>query len=130
MAAAEAAKEIYDSLRNGGYEYFTDMTYRNGRIPENYRKQLVMNSKMFLFQMQKDHGGIHDIQIVDCRTDSARSSVDANAFLLLCFNDSTKDRRKVDDEMTNQQKEENANTQISYELRQIPHPHGTLVRTP
>ena len=91
MAAAEAAKEIYDSLRNGGYEYFTDMTYRNGRIPENYRKQLVMNSKMFLFQMQKDHGGIHDIQIVDCRTDSARSSVDANAFLLLCFNDSTKE---------------------------------------
>lgn len=89
MAAAEAAKEIYDSLRNGGYAYFTDMTYRSSRIPEGYRSQLIANSKMYIHDLEQEHGGIAEIRVNDCRPDSLNANADA--FLLLCFNDSTKE---------------------------------------
>lgn len=89
VAAAMAAKDYYDSLANGGYAYFTDMHYRKERIPESYRKQLIDNTKMFLSETGKSHGGIKEVIMQNCRNDSLGTS--AEAYLVLCFNDSTKE---------------------------------------
>lgn len=89
VAAALAAKDYYDSLTNGGYEYFTDMHYRKERIPESYRKQLVDNTKMFLAEMEKTHGGIKEVIMQNCKNDSLGTS--AEAYLIICFADSTKE---------------------------------------
>lgn len=89
FAAAEAAKEYYDSLANGGYEYFTNRAYRPERIPDSYAEQLVANTKMYWHSLCDERGGLHEIRISDCRNDSIGAN--AYAFLLLCFNDSTKE---------------------------------------
>lgn len=88
-AAAQAAKCYYDSLSNGGYEYFTDMFHREGKIPESYREQLVANTKMFLHNINKEHNGISEIRVINCKNDSITPT--AEAYLLLCFKDSTKE---------------------------------------
>lgn len=89
FAAAEAAKEYYDSLNNGGYKYFTSMFLRPERIPDSYREQLEANSKMYLAGLRADHGGISEIRIVNCRNDSKGET--AEAYLLVCFADSVKE---------------------------------------
>lgn len=88
-AAALAAKCYYDSLSNGGYEYFTDMFHREERIPKSYREQLMANTKMFLYNINKEHNGISEIRVIRCKNDSIAPT--AEAYLLLCFNDSTKE---------------------------------------
>ena len=89
FAAAEAAKEFYDSLNNGGYKYFTAMTLRTESIPGSYREQLEANSKMYLAGLRKDHGGISEVRIVNCRNDAKGET--AEAYILMCFADSTKE---------------------------------------
>lgn len=89
FAAAEAAKAYYDSLANGGYDCFTRRTYRPSNIPDTYAEQLVSNTKMYWRNLCSEHGGITEIRVSDCRSDSA--GVNADAFLLLCFGDSTKE---------------------------------------
>ncbi len=89
FAAAEAAKAYYDSLAKGGYDYFTRRTYRSEHIPDTYAEQLVANTKMYWRNLCSEHGGIAEIRISDCRLDS--TGVNADAFLLLCFADSTKE---------------------------------------
>lgn len=88
-AAAEAAKAYYDSLRNGGYEYFTSMSYRPEKIPDSYKEQLVANIKMYLDDLNKTHKGIKDIKVLSCKNDSLHNT--AEAYLLFSFNDSTKE---------------------------------------
>lgn len=88
-AAAQAAREYYDSLRKGGYEYFTDMHFRKERIPESYHSQLIDNAKMFVSDLGNSHGGIKEVCIQNCKNDSTGTS--AEAFLMLCFGDSTKE---------------------------------------
>lgn len=89
FAAAEAAKEYYDSLNNGGHEYFTSMSLPGERIPDSYREQLVANTKMYLAGLRKDHKGISEVRIVDCKNNPRQST--AEAYLLLCFDDSVKE---------------------------------------
>lgn len=88
-AAAQAAKCYYDSLSNGGYEYFIDMCHRVERIPASYREQLVANAKMYLAAMNEEHKGISEIRVLNCKNDSLNPT--AEAYLLLCFRDSTKE---------------------------------------
>ncbi len=88
-AAAEAAKEYYDSLNNGGYKCFTAMTLRTESIPDSYREQLEANAKMYLAGLRKDHGGISGVKVVDCRSDSTGET--AEAYLMMTFADSTKE---------------------------------------
>lgn len=89
FAAAEAAKEFYDSLNNGGYKYFTSMTLRTESIPDSYREQLEANNKMYLAGLRNDHGGISEVRIVNCRNDAKGET--AEAYILMCFADSTKE---------------------------------------
>ena len=88
-AAAQAAQEYYDSLKNGGYDFFTDMHHQPESIPASYREQLVTNTKMFWSELNKLHGGVSEVRVANCISDSLHST--ANAFLLLCFSDSTKE---------------------------------------
>lgn len=88
-AAAQAAKCYYDSLNNGRYEYFTDMYHRQERIPDSYREQLVANTKMYLDNIRKEHKGISEVRVLNCKNDSLSPA--AEAYLLLCFGDSTKE---------------------------------------
>ena len=88
-AAAQAAKCYYDSLNNGGYEYFTDMYHRQERIPDSYREQLVANTKMYLDNIRKEHKGISEVRVLNCKNDSLNPT--AEVYLLLCFGDSTKE---------------------------------------
>lgn len=87
FAAAEAAKQYYDSLSRDGYEYFTSQTFRPESIPDNYREQLVANTKMYWRKLCEERGGVKEIRVADCRKDSI--GINADAFLLFCFNDST-----------------------------------------
>ena len=89
FAAAAAAKEYYDSLNNGGHEYFTTMSLPAERIPESYREQLVANTKMYLAGLRNEHKGISEVRVIDCKNNPRQST--AEAYLLLCFSDSVKE---------------------------------------
>lgn len=86
--AADTAKLFYDSLCRGGYEYFTDMTYQPERIPDGYRRQLVDNTKMYFKSLCDEHGGVARVEVSNCRYNADKTV--AEAFLLLCFADSSK----------------------------------------
>ncbi|MCR4852926.1 MAG: hypothetical protein K5893_04995 [Prevotella sp.] len=87
FAAAHAAKEYYDMLSEERFEQFVDgMNYPNP-IPASYREQLVANARMYVDEQRRAHKGLSEVRVVNCVNDSAQTS--ANAFLMLCFADST-----------------------------------------
>lgn len=85
--AARAAKEYYGYLLQGNIASFVDGHYRPDSIPDNYREQLITNTKMYVNQQNVEHRGIKDIRIVDTKTDMQKHA--ANVFLVLSFGDST-----------------------------------------
>lgn len=85
--AARAAKEYYGYLLQGNIASFVDWHYRPDSIPDTYREQLIMNTKMYVNQQNEEHRGIKDIRIVDAKTDMQKHA--ANVFLVLSFGDST-----------------------------------------
>lgn len=87
FAAANAAKGYYDVLLEGHPEKFVEGMNMPERIPDSYRSQLVANAKMFIGQQNAEHHGIKKVEVVNCVNDSA--GMVAEAFLLLCFGDST-----------------------------------------
>lgn len=88
-AAARAAKEYYDNLLAGRYAEYIDGFADTDSIPPTYREQLLANAKQFMAQQKAEHGGIAEVGVVSVKTDSATMQTDA--FLLLCFNDSTRE---------------------------------------
>jgi len=85
--AAKAAKACYDLLLEGRYADFIAQTADADSVPEVYREQLEANIRMFVGQMQREHRGIKEVRIANCKADSSGRA--ANAFLVLCFGDST-----------------------------------------
>lgn len=85
--AAGVAKQYYDSLIAGRYDWFVDGIYRPETIPAGYRSQLVDNAKMFMAQMRDEHRGIDSVRINRAAVDSTGCS--ASVFLTLLFADST-----------------------------------------
>ena len=87
FAAANAAKEYYDMLIDGKFDGFVDgMNYANP-IPDSYREQLEMNARMFVNELNEDRKGLREVRVINCVTDSVLPA--ANAYLMLCFGDST-----------------------------------------
>ena len=85
--AAKAAKQCYDLLLSGRYDAFVAAKTNTDSLPPEYREQLVTNIKMFAAQMDAEHKGMREVRIVNCvASDDGRS---ANAFLAVCFGDST-----------------------------------------
>lgn len=85
-AAARAAKEYYDSLNAGGYEYFATRYQLPERIAPNYKQQLTANARMYIDGMRKEHKGLAEVRVLSCKNDSL--SPTAEAYLLLAFADS------------------------------------------
>ena len=83
------AKLYYDNLLHGHYEEFVDGHFRPDSIPASYRSQLIDNMRMYVGQQNDEHHGIQEVRIVRATADTARH--EGNAFLLLCFKDSTKE---------------------------------------
>lgn len=87
FAAAKAAKEYYDLLLREDYNGFVEGMNMPERIPDSYREQLVDNARMFVGEVGQERQGIREVRVVNCVNDSAMLS--ANAFLMICFGDST-----------------------------------------
>lgn len=87
FAAAHAAKDYYELLEKEKYNEFVKGMYLPEQIPDSYRHQLVDNIRMFVGELHQEHGGIREIRVVNCVNDSVQPT--ANAFLMLCFGDST-----------------------------------------
>ena len=61
--AAKAAKHYYEQLLKGDYEAFLDNENRTNNLPDNYRKQLLLNLKQFVAQQDSVHHGIDSITL-------------------------------------------------------------------
>lgn len=88
--ALQAAKVYYDQLLHGDYAAFVDGMNMNDTVVPAYREQLITNMKMYLGQQKKEHMGIKEVKALQAVRDSVNNKVDA--FLLFCFNDSTKEQ--------------------------------------
>lgn len=83
------AKLYYDNLLHGHYAEFVDGHYRPDSIPDSYRRQLIDNMRMYVGQQNDEHHGLHEVRVVRATADTMRR--EGNAFLMLCFRDSTKE---------------------------------------
>lgn len=88
--AAIAAKGYYDLLLEGKYEEYVDGTYRPDSIPESYRKQLLLNARMFVEQQKEEHQGIKQVDILSAKADTTHHVADV--FLSVAYGDSLKEQ--------------------------------------
>lgn len=85
--AAKAAKHYYEQLLKGDYEAFLDNENRTSNLPDNYRKQLLLNLKQFVAQQDSVHHGIDSITLGASHF-SAKDNT-ASVFLLFYYGDKT-----------------------------------------
>lgn len=86
--ASLAAKGYYEHLIHGEYEQF--LQGKDGlkkQAEPEYWSQLVDNCHQFMHQQKESHRGIHEVRIVNAKTDTLQKYV--NVFMMLCFGDST-----------------------------------------
>ena len=86
--ASLAAKGYYQHLINGEYEQF--LRGKDGLdkgSEEQYWSQLVDNCNQFIRQQEQAHRGIHELRVVNAKTDTLHKYT--NVFMMLCFGDST-----------------------------------------
>ncbi len=85
--AAKAAKHYYEQLLKGDYEAFLDNENRTNNLPDNYRKQLLLNLKQFVAQQDSVHHGIDSITLGASHF-SAKDNT-ASVFFLFYYGDKT-----------------------------------------
>lgn len=85
--AAKAAKHYYEQLLKGDYEAFLDNENRTNNLPDNYRKQLLLNLKQFVAQQDSVNHGIDSITLGASHF-SAKDNT-ASVFLLFHYGDKT-----------------------------------------
>lgn len=94
--ALQAAKAYYDQLVQGNYDAIVEGTWRNDSLPQDYKEQLSLNIQQYLENIQKEHKGINRVEALRAKCDTLKTANDssivtAEAFLALCFNDSTRE---------------------------------------
>ena len=89
-AAAYFAKGYYERLIEGNYEGYVDALNYPDSIPSSYRRQLVLNAKLFTEKQKSIHGGWVGVEIAGCVIDSL--SPTAQAILNLCYADCTREK--------------------------------------
>lgn len=87
--AGRAAKVYYDYLLEGKYEAYVDGFCQPDSIPQGYREQLIANAKMFVAQQRDTKNGLVEVKYQRAKLGSDSHS--AQAFLLFCYGDSTKE---------------------------------------
>ncbi len=85
--AAKAAKHYYEQLLKGDYEAFLNNENRTNNLPDNYRKQLLLNLKQFVAQQDSVYHGIDSITLGASHF-SAKDNT-ASVFLLFYYGDKT-----------------------------------------
>jgi len=86
--ASLAAKGYYDHLIHGEYEqYLQGKDGLDMHSEEGYRSQLMDNCHQFMHQQEHVHRGIHEVRVVNVKTDTLHKHT--NVFMMLCFGDST-----------------------------------------
>ena len=85
--AAKAAKDYYEQLLKGDYEAFLNNENRTNNLPDNYRKQLLLNLKQFVARQDSVHHGIDSITLGASHF-SAKDNT-ASVFLLFYYGDKT-----------------------------------------
>lgn len=86
--ASLAAKGYYEHLIQGEYEQF--LQGKDGLdkgSEEDYWSQLADNCHQFIRQQEQAHRGIHEVRVVNAKTDTLQKYT--NVFMMLCFGDST-----------------------------------------
>ena len=86
--ASLAAKGYYEHLIHGEYEQFLQgKAGLNKHSEEEYWNQLRDNCHQFVHQQEQAHRGIHEVRVVNAKTDTLQKFT--NVFMMLCFGDST-----------------------------------------
>lgn len=85
--AGRAAKLYYEQLLKGQYDAFLGGENRSEKLPDSYRKQLLMNLRQFVEQQKKEHNGIDSVSYVSSVFSEKDST--ASAFLLFHYGDKT-----------------------------------------
>ena len=85
--AGQAAKHYYEQLLKGKYDAFLSGENRVEKLPDSYRKQLLINFRQFVEQQKEDHKGVDSVSL----TSSVFSAKDSTAspFLLFHYGDKT-----------------------------------------
>ena len=86
--ASLAAKGYYEHLIHGEYEKFLQgKDGLNKHTEREYWNQLRDNCHQFVHQQNEAHRGIHEVRVVNVKTDTLQKYT--NVFMMLCFGDST-----------------------------------------
>lgn len=86
--ASLAAKGYYEHLIHGEYEQFLQgKVGLNKHSEQEYWNQLRDNCHQFVHQQEQAHRGIHEVRVVNAKTDTLQKYT--NVFMMLCFGDST-----------------------------------------
>lgn len=86
--ASLAAKGYYEHLIHGEYEQFLQgKAGLHKHSEEDFWNQLRDNCHQFVHQQEQAHRGIHEVRVVNAKTDTLQKYT--NVFLMLCFGDST-----------------------------------------
>ena len=85
--AARAATLYYEQLLEGKYEAFLEGENRPGKLPDGYRKQLLINLQQFMEQQKGQHKGIDSISLASSVFSEKDST--ASVFLLFHYGDKT-----------------------------------------
>lgn len=95
--AMTTAQKYYEQLIAGDYEGFVEGTLNSqDSLPADYKEQLVLNAKMYVERMQKEHDGIRSVKALRAEVDTLKAhnsdeiaAITARAFVSLGFADST-----------------------------------------
>jgi len=83
--AGQHALSFYQALVDGRYDDFTAGIDGFSQLPADYCEQLVLNARQFVGRMEREHRGVRSVRLMNSKSDS----LSAEAFLVLCFGDST-----------------------------------------
>ncbi len=106
--AMTTAQKYYEQLVAGDYNSFVEGSLMGqDSVPEVYKSQMLLNTRMFIERMQKEHDGIKSVKALRAKVDTIKAGVSggaevsgdpdaikeivAQAFLSLGFADSTKE---------------------------------------
>lgn len=93
--AAKAARAYYMRLAEGSLNDFVDGKVGADSMPAGYRAQLLKACEQYMAKLDAQHKGVREVCVSENvgRRDTAQHLT--YAFLLLCFNDSTREEIAV-----------------------------------
>lgn len=98
--AMTTAQKYYEQLVAGDYNSFVEGSLMGqDSVPESYKLQMLLNARMFVERMQKEHNGIKSVKAMRAKVDTIMSRLSgdpeaiqeivAQAYLSVAFADSS-----------------------------------------